>query len=257
MMNMINIIVMIELKTNNVNSAELTMDAIKSTGMEEWVSTLGGNEIIYSRRTSAMPEIPKLHISTYTKDNFADALTAWNTTCSAPNMQGGGTGWDTGYMRDRGYLNWGWNYAAFNIDSIIKSGLAGISNDDADAITDRVRFYNGVEFDAEGELNIGDEVAVKGVTYGGEEKELKGKVFYMEDKGDEYEVIATFTEDGMTFYTQKFTVTHPTSGWVLWVAIGGGVVVVAGAVIVTLILLKKKKGLKTETVASDSTANNE
>jgi len=253
----LNIVVIIEIKTLNANAAELTMDAIKSTGMQEWVATLNSNETINGRLTNGMPELPKQGLATYTKDNFADALTAWNTTCCVPNMQGGGTGWDTGYMRDRGYLNWGWNYAAFNIDSVIKSGLAGISNDDADAITDRIRFYNGVEFDAEGELNIGDEVAVKGVTYGGEEKELKGKVFYMEDKGDKYEVIATFTEGGMTFYTQKFTVTHPTSGWVLWVAIGGGVVVVAGAVIVTLMLLKKKKGLKTETVASESTANNE
>ena len=253
----LNIVVIIEIKTLNANAAELTMDAIKSTGMQEWVATLNSNDTINGRLTNGMPELSKQGLATYTKDNFADALTAWNTTCCVPNMQGGGTGWDTGYMRDRGYLNWGWNYAAFNIDSVIKSGLAGISNDDADAITDRIRFYNGVEFDAEGELNIGDEVAVKGVTYGGEEKELKGKVFYMEDKGDKYEVIATFTEGGMTFYTQKFTITHPTSGWVLWVAIGGGVVVVAGAVIVTLMLLKKKKGLKTETVASESTANNE
>ena len=109
--------------------------------------------------------------------------------------------------RDKGYMLYSWNYGAFNLDPTIKTGVSGICTDDADFTSDWTRFVWGEEGQVK-TLKKGDKIALKGVTCDKEQKDLEGKVFYLTDKGSYYEVIASYTENDMVRYTEKFKVKH-------------------------------------------------
>ena len=177
-------------------------------------------------------------------DNLAAFLEAYVPLNSIPSMQGGGLEWDIGYTRDRGILKRGWTYAlgAGTLVPAVKQGITNMDINDCFYFSDMARFIDGKEVHDDN-IKVGDKVALTGVTYKGDAVELEGEIFYYEDRGSYYEVIAKYTnKDEITTYTQKFRITHDEKGCGSAIDVTLPVSVACGAALIltAFVLIKKK-----------------
>lgn len=89
---------------------------------------------------------------------------------------------------------------------VIQGGFIGITTNIAETYSDEIRYLTPSENASS--LQVGDAISLNGIRYSGESTVLEGKIFFIEDCGASYAVIASAEVDqNYTLYTQIFYVT--------------------------------------------------
>ena len=116
-------------------------------------------------------------------------------------------------MRDRGIVGWYWTYDTLtDMKKAVSNGFTGLTTNIADEyVSNSSTKYVFVKGDSNVKVVpvVGEQISVIGVTYNRIKEKINGKVFYVEDFGDKYAVIVSYSTDesrtdAPILYTQTY-----------------------------------------------------
>lgn len=207
------IVLIFELKTNDQNLVDALKVVLDETDFYDRIVVISFHESSLARMRAILPQVATADlnpISSATFGNYLGSLCTWNTILDNE--------WDYAwdferergwvfnelFLRDRGII--GWYYTFENeedMKKVIKGGFVGITSNIAETYSDEIRYLNPSE-NASAFL-VGETVDLIGIRYSGESIAVEGKIYYSEDLGDRYAVIASSeVAENYTLYTQLF-----------------------------------------------------
>ncbi len=201
-------VLIFEIKANDEKLVEAFNAKIDARGLHDRVIAITFYTEMLGKMYEVMPETPVANLNTANINNFSSVLYSmgqFNTTVDTSN--GNFTKeFNEQYLRDRGIIGWYWTYETqADVEKVINQGVVGITTNNANKFADMVYRVEGKLNTVDAEVEIGDEIAVNVIYYGGTQTELTGEVMAYEDMGDYYRVCAIYREDG-AHYTQCFNV---------------------------------------------------
>ena len=118
------------------------------------------------------------------------------------------------FLRDRGSVGWYWTFENTSSleNNVPSNGYLGVTTDCPDYYSNYVKYVKGIEVSLESGATIGvnSPIKLKVEKYNGTEEDVEGKVFKLEDQGDYYDVIASYTvrqnNKDYIYYTQVFKI---------------------------------------------------
>lgn len=207
-------VLLFEIKSQKVGIVNALKTALEAHHMERQVVVITYFSHILQAMKAVLPEIPTADltsISDRTMENVILSFSELNTATSAayPKV----TTEMNAAMRDRGIIGWYWTYNT--VDEMVHAmadGFVGLTTNAADKfVANRSTKYVFVKGDTSVTQTpvAGEEIALIGVTYKMTEEKIKGKVFYAQDLGDRYAVIASYStagsgSDSPIVYTQTY-----------------------------------------------------
>lgn len=124
------------------------------------------------------------------------------------------TEYDRAYLRDRGIMGWYWTFNnSVSLSAAVDKGHIGLTNDVADTMRDTVYKVTGKEA-TKASLRTGANgtaVSLVATTYSGKTKNVQGVVSYFVERGNYWDVIATYVAGGKRYYTQAFVIHKQTA----------------------------------------------
>lgn len=207
------VVLLFEIKSQNTEIVNALKTALEKHQMQRQVVVISFNMNILETMTRVLPEVPTASltdISQYAVDDVIPILRSLNAgTSSSFN---GITPEMNAVMRERGIVGWYWTYDTVpDMTAAMAQGFTGLTTNVADNFVSNISTkYVYVKGDESVKTVpvAGEEISLIGVCYNKTEEKVKGKVFYAEDLGDKYAVVASFSAgtDVPAVYTQTFYV---------------------------------------------------
>lgn len=212
-------VLVLELKSNNAKIVEVLKEKITKLNLYSKIVVISFYTDVLKAMKELIPEIPTANLNDISTSNFTLVLywmglynTVIDTQFNLINKNENEL-----YLRDRGIMGWYWTYDnALYIGSNISKGPVGMTNNSCSFFSNLIQYIDGQEFTLKKHQNIKKaSFNLLYTTYNGQQKEIEGKLFKYEDKGDYYNVICSletkFSEYcKATFYTGSFKVyKHP------------------------------------------------
>ncbi len=209
-----NIVLLFEIKSQKVEIVNALKTVLETFGMEKQVVVLTNHLKILSAMARTLPEIPTAFLTAISEDTLDGTLAtlrSFNSVYSAPFD--GVTPDMNAKMRDRGIVGWYWTYdTVADMKSAVSAGYTGLTTNVADKfVKETATKY--VRIKGDGNVTIAPtadkEIALIGITYQNTQEKITGKVFYVENLGDKYAVIVSYSTaesrtDALILYTQIY-----------------------------------------------------
>lgn len=208
------IVLLLEIKSQQTEIVDALKTALELYHMQRQVVVITYHPRILETMTKVLPEIPTANLSSIFENAMEDAILGFryfNTGTSTSFQEI--TPSVNAIMRDRGIIGWYWTYDTVDdMDAAIAHGFTGLTTNVADDFLTSNPAYVFVK----GDDNVstmpvrGEEATVIGVTYRKTEERVKGKIVYVEDLGEKYAVVASYSagkdRNLPTLYTQVYYV---------------------------------------------------
>ena len=200
------VILVFEIKSGRNEIVDILKEKLEKYDFWEQTVVISFNTAILGRMKTALPEVPTANLNTATAGSFAAVLYwmgLYNTGVDT-SLGNATAAFNESYLRDRGIIGWYWTYDnSASLMSAQNLGYVGLTNNAGDSYKTAAMFVEGIA-DKARDLKAGDAVDLKATLYTGEEKTVYGSVFQYIDKGEYYEVIASYRQGNNLIYTQSF-----------------------------------------------------
>lgn len=205
------VVLVFEIKSLKTQIVGVLKEKLEEYDMWAQVVVISFSTDILAAMKTELPEIPTANLNTATEAALVSVL-GW--------MRQYNTGVDTDYgntnesfnaaLRDRGIVGWYWTYGTWNnLKRATDSGYVGLTNNVADSFESVAMRVSGLEAEAEA-VAVGDTVGLLLTDYSGAQSTVEGRVFFCEDRGSYWLVIASYSyEDTWTLYTQAYRIAKP------------------------------------------------
>jgi len=253
-----NTVLVFEIKTSKEAIIQPLKEAIERHDFWDQIVVIAFDTAQLVRMKATMPEVPTANLNTANQASFAACLKwmgEWNTGVDVIHSQTN-VEFNQKYLRDRGIVGWYWTFSGYSqIKQAEQNGYVGVTNNDADTFGEEIKGVNAADMrDVESVPYVeGETIALALALYNGTESEVQGRVVGVQDYGEYYGILASYTvlgenpEDDRIFYTglikaykAETAVETPfyQQAWFIVLCVAGGVVVLGGI----CLLIKKKIG---------------
>ena len=206
-------VLLFEIKSEKVEIVNALKTALEKHRMQRQVVVITFYSKILEAMTRVLPEIPTANLSSVFEDEMEDAILNFRYFNTGTSTSFNGvTPKMNAIMRDRGIVGWYWTYDTISdMNVAVSNGFTGLTTNVADEfVSNNSTKYVYVKGDESVKTVpvAGEEISLIGICYNKTEEKVKGKVFYAEDLGDKYAVVASFSAgtDVPAVYTQTFYV---------------------------------------------------
>lgn len=208
-------VLLFEVKSEKVEIVNALKTALEKHRMQRQVVVITYHSKILEAMSRYLPEIPTANLASVFEDEMEDAILNFRYLNTGTSTHFNGvTPEMNAVMRDRGIVGWYWTYdTVTDMNIAVSNGFTGLTTNVADKfVGNGLTKYISVKGDSNVNVVpvVGEQILVIGVTYNGMEEKINGKVFYVEDFGDKYAVIASFSAGEKThlpaIYTQIYYV---------------------------------------------------
>lgn len=207
------VILVFEIKSSKSAIVDILKEKLEEYDFWEQTVVISFNTSILGKMKTALPEVPTANLNTATASSFAAVLYWMGLYNTGVDTSLGNTSeaFNESYLRDRGIIGWYWTYDNYaSLMSAQELGYVGLTNNAGDSYKTAAMLVEGIADKAKA-LKAGDAVGLKATLYTGEEKTVQGTVFQCIDKGEYYEVIASYQQGSNLIYTQSFRLEKDTS----------------------------------------------
>lgn len=210
------VVLVFELKTSDQGLVDALKNVLDKTDFYDQIVVISFHEGSLARMKAVLPEVATADlnpVSSATFNDYLGSLCTWNTVLDNE--------WDYAwdferergwvfnelFLRDRGIVGWYYTFEnEADMKKVIQGGFIGITTNIAEIYSDEIRCLT--PSGNASSLQVGDAISLNGIRYSGESTVLEGKIFFIEDCGASYAVIASAEVDqNYTLYTQIFYVT--------------------------------------------------
>ncbi|MCH5171592.1 MAG: bacterial Ig-like domain-containing protein [Erysipelotrichales bacterium] len=211
-------VLILEIKSSKIAIVDYIREVLETYDFFDQVIFISFNIDNIGKLKVVIPECPTAWLGGIIASNFASRLEYmgdYNTLFDTEYSYNNGTNksFNQKYLRDRGIIGWFWTFDGIGqLEGIANSnGFLGVTNNDADYYSDKVKFVRGVSTTLEKGQNITDleTLKIEVENYNGDKKLVDGKIVSYEEKDTHYNVICSYFVDGgfkKTYYTQAFVV---------------------------------------------------
>ncbi len=207
-------VLLFEVKSEKVEIVNALKTALEKHQMQRQVVVITYHLKILDAMTKILPEIPTADLSSVFEDEMEDAILNFRCFNTGTSTSFNGiTPEMNAIMRDRGIVGWYWTYDSVpTMVEAMSRGFTGLTTNVADEfVSSNSTKYVYVKGDESVKTVpvVGEEISLIGVCYNKTEEKVKGKVFYVEDFGDKYAVIVSYSTaesrtDAPILYTQPY-----------------------------------------------------
>jgi len=208
-------VLLFEVKSEKVEIVNALKTALEKHQMQRQVVVITYHSKILEAMAYVLPEIPTADLSSVLEEEMENAILNFRyfNTGTSTSFNGVTTEMNA-IMRDRGIVGWYWTYDSIpTMVEAMSRGFTGLTTNVADEfVSGNATKYVYVKGDESVKTVpvVGEEISLIGVCYNKTEEKVKGKVFYTEDLGDKYAVVASFSvgegKNSPTIYTQIYYV---------------------------------------------------
>lgn len=191
------VVLVFEIKTASEKLCDALRAEIEKHDFQSRIVVISFDEqqLLYMKKR--LPEIPTANLNTSSSADFASCLKRmgeYNTGVDSPPSD---RVFNETYLRDRGIIGWYWTYSSVkDMLAARQAGFVGLTNDLASAWAMEVKTLKGEDFYGvkKNTFSCGDAITLEVETYAGKKKNVQGKIFYVEDMGEYYALIGTYTD---------------------------------------------------------------
>lgn len=245
------VILVFEIKTDKEKIIQALKEAIERHDFWDQIVVIAFNTSQLLKMKEVLPEVPTANLNTANISTFATCLKWMGQYNTGVDTSSANVEFNEKYLRDRGIVGWYWTFsAATDVFTAVQNGYIGVTNNAADALSAEVKSLKGNDVynvDAKSVFNKGDSITLTLTTYAGEQTEVEGEVYYVEDMGKYYAIVATYTYDGgvnpeenKPIFTQVIKAYKQNNSCNSGLNVSG-VVLIAAAAVAVIIVIKKKK----------------
>ncbi|MGN1053504.1 MAG: glycerophosphodiester phosphodiesterase [Candidatus Scatosoma sp.] len=190
-------VLVFEIKTANDKLCDALRAEIEKHGFQNRIVVISFIEEQLANMKERLPEIPTANLNTSSAEDFAYCLKRmgeYNTGVDTPPSD---RVFNETYLRDRGIIGWYWTYSSVkDMLAARQAGFVGLTNDLASAWATEVKTLKGEDFYGvkKNTFSCGDAITLGVETYAGKKKNVQGEIFYVEDMGEYYALIGTYTD---------------------------------------------------------------
>lgn len=202
-------VLVFELKSKGTDIVTRLKEILDETDFYEHIVVIAFGYEGLARMQRELPEVPVADLNAYSEANFAQKLPTLGQYNCAISTNGSSTKtFNEKYLRDRGIIGWYWTQADESaVDTAFARGLTGLTNNVGAHIGAKEHVYRVVKGDpalTKTALSVGGEQFLWAERYGGEQTQVEGKIAFLADRGDYYDVISEYDEGGMTYFTPVY-----------------------------------------------------
>lgn len=204
------VVLLFEIKSQKTEIVHALKTALEQHQMQRQVVVITYHTKILETMTRVLPEIPTANLSSVFENAMEDAILGFRyfNTGTSTSFNGITPEMNT-LMRDRGIVGWYWTYdTATDMTEAMGKGFTGLTTNVADdflAGSPAKYVYVKGDDSVQTAPVVGGEIPLIGVTYHKTQENVKGKVVYAEDLGEQYAVVASYSAGNLpTQYTQTF-----------------------------------------------------
>jgi hypothetical protein len=209
------VVLIFELKTTNADIVDVLKSVLDEYNFYDRIVVISFHEDLLAKMKKVLPEVATADLNEVSASTFQSKLGSfcalntvfdneWDYAWDGERERG----WvfNEIFLRDRGIVGWYYTFTSIeDVDKVAKGGFIGITTNVADQYKDRVKQLSPTEHTNVDAPVVGNEIALTATLYSGERKEVKGKIFYVEELDDCYAVIASAeVEEDYILYTQIF-----------------------------------------------------
>ena len=190
-------VLVFEIKTANDKLCDALRAEIEKHGFQNRIVVISFIEEQLANMKEWLPEIPTANLNTSSAEDFAYCLKRmgeYNTGVDTPPSD---RVFNETYLRDRGIIGWYWTYSSVkDMLAARQAGCVGLTNDLASAWATEIKTLKGEDFYGvkKNTFSCGDAITLGVETYAGKKKNVQGEIFYVEDMGEYYALIGTYTD---------------------------------------------------------------
>jgi len=206
------VVLLFEIKSQQTEIVKALKTALEKHQMQRQVVVITYDLNILEAMTRYLPEIPTASLMDISKYAMEDAILILRSlNAGTSTAYNGVTPEMNGILRDRGIVGWYWTYdTVSDMNVAVTNGYTGLTTNVADEFIGNNStgfvFVKGDE-----SVNVvpvvGEAISIIGVTYKKTEEKVNGNVFYAEDLGDKYAVVASYSVGDGTNLPALFTQT--------------------------------------------------
>ncbi len=204
-------VLVFELKSKGTDIVTRLKEILDETNFYDHIVVIAFGYEGLARMQRELPEVPVADLNAYSESNFAQKLpTLGQYNCAISTNGSSSKTFNEKYLRDRGVIGWYWTQADENaVDTAFTRGLTGLTNNVGAYFGAKEHIYRVVRGNTvltKTALSVGGEQLLWAEQYGGEQSQVEGKIAYLADRGDYYDVISQYSEGDMTYYTPAYRV---------------------------------------------------
>ena len=119
--------------------------------------------------------------------------------------------YDTQYLTARGIPSWYWTFGSNEaVTNAAKNGHLGLTNDRANALSAYVAKLSGGENSPQKSVKVNDRAKITVTNFNGTKITTDGRIRYVEETTAGWNVVASYTRNNMTQFTQLFSIARDT-----------------------------------------------
>ena len=206
-------ILILEIKSQKTEIVSALKEKLEGSGIEDDIVVISFHESQLKEMKAVLPDIPTADLNGKTSDTLKGILQKSGENNSGIDYNFNALDEDKikGLIA-RGFIPWTWTYSnESDVMIALEDGFTGLTNNAADGLKYKPLYIDG-QSKTYKTPEKGGEIGLIVTEYGGETKEVIGKITDVTKTGEKtYEVFAEYTPDeyylSVKFYTQKFTVT--------------------------------------------------
>lgn len=208
------VVLVFEIKTETLGILRVLRDLIEEYDFWDQIVVITFNAKQLEAMKTEIPEVPTaLLASGVTEEKFQSTYLAkimsYNSVLDCNAV---GEHFNEAVLKDRGLIGWYWTFGNFySVDIAVLSGYTGITNNAADYYSiepKRVSRADILTIRAEQTFTVGDAITLNLEMYTGEVEEVEGIIYALEDNGEYFSVIASYSssENAYPMYTRKIKI---------------------------------------------------
>lgn len=263
-----NVVLVFELKTETLGILSVLRDTIEEYDFWDQIVVITFNEKQLEAMKTELPEIPTALLAKgVTEANFqSDYLKKIMEYNSILDCNAVGENFNESLLKDRGLIGWYWTFGSvYSVEAAAMSGYTGITNNSPDYYSVEPKRVARADIHTirEGQtFAVGDAISLNLEMYTGEVTEVEGRIYALEDDGEYFSVIASYSasENAYPMYTKKIKIhknIEPTKKSGCSGTISGGCSVLVSLSVCALFVIKNKISNKRRIKNTFSRENNE
>lgn len=202
------VIIVFEIKSKKPDIVSRLKQVLDEENAYEGLVVISFETSILALMKDVLPEVPTANLNDCSKSTFRSDLIQLGKLNTGIDCNSGTVSpeFNEYYLRDRGIVGWYWTYDNRSlINRAAESGYVGITNNEADSYANNLMLLKGAQSSAK-TIELGSQIKLEATTFSGQKKEVNGTVVQCVDKGDRFEVIASYSTSRNTYHTQSFSV---------------------------------------------------
>ncbi len=199
------VVLVFEFKAGNMDATQkVTVVQTLKTMLDKYdfydqIVVISFDTVILGHMKTYLPQVPTARLGNAGMTSFLNDWGSINATIDA-DMRYMDKSASESFFRDRGYLSYSWTQdTTALVESRFNEGFIGLTNNYADYLEEKVKSVDAVATETE-TVAVGDTITVLTTTYGDITSEVSAGVYAVEEERTCFNVVATYTVDGRTYY---------------------------------------------------------